>query len=94
MDDVRLTVIQFLLMLHIHKDIAMVTSIDSVFLQIIDTDVAAHKPGLDSLMKQAEEISRSNTDSRMKTYAEQVGSRYSAVAATVKVSENKGHNVT
>ena len=53
---------------------------------MMQTDVAAHKPGVESVLKQATDISQSNTDTRVASYAEQLNSRYKSIANAVKVS--------
>ena len=58
----------------------------TLLLQMIQTDITAHKPGLDSVTKQAEEISRNNADTRVATYAEQLNARYKSAASSVKVT--------
>ena len=53
--------------------------------QTIETDVQAHKPGLDQLSRQAEEIAESSADSRLPSYVQQLEARFKALSANVKV---------
>ena len=54
--------------------------------QMMQTDVIAHKPGLEEVLRQADEISHNNTDTRVAAYAQQLNNRYKNVATSVKVS--------
>ena len=64
--------------------------------QMMQTDVIAHKPGLEEVLRQADEISHNNTDTRVAAYAQQLNNRYKNVATSVKVSliDHNGHVCT
>ena len=53
--------------------------------QMMQTDISAHKPGVEEVVKQAADISHNNTDTRVMTYAQQLSTRYSNVATSVEV---------
>ena len=51
--------------------------------KMIGTDVAAHRQGVDSVLTQARDISESNADTRVLSYAQNLQKRYDAVVTSV-----------